>query len=110
VQTIAADTDEEALDLARPTALAMLKLRRGMPGKQPTPQEAREYPYTEVDLSFVDHWLSNTVYGSPETVRAGLDELRERTGVQELMLTTNIPDRDAKLHSFELVAKAHRML
>ena len=50
------------------------------------------------------------MYGSPETVRAGLDELRERTGVQELMLTANVPDRDAKLHSYELVAKAYRML
>ncbi|GAA4865652.1 LLM class flavin-dependent oxidoreductase [Saccharopolyspora rosea] len=110
VQTIAADTDEEALELARPIALSMLKLRRGMPGKQPTPEEAAEYPYTELELGFVNSWLADAVYGSPETVRAGLDELRERTGVQELMLTANVPDRDAKLHSYELVAKAYRML
>lgn len=110
VQTIVADTDEEALELARPIALGMLKLRKGMPGKQPTPQEAREYPYTELDLSFMESWLADAVYGSPETVREQLDELQERTGVQELMLTAQIPQREAKLHSFELVAKAYRMV
>ncbi|GAA0524337.1 hypothetical protein GCM10011581_44670 [Saccharopolyspora subtropica] len=110
VQVVAADTDEEALDIVRPIALSMLRLRRGMPGKQPTRREAREYPYTELEQSFVDSWLADAVYGSPEVVRAGLDELRERTGVDELMITTNVADRDTKLHSFELVAKAYRMI
>ncbi|MGI8310497.1 LLM class flavin-dependent oxidoreductase [Saccharopolyspora hattusasensis] len=110
VQAVAADTDEEALDIIRPVALSMLRLRRGMPGKQPTRREAREYPYTELEQSFIDSWLADAVYGAPESVRAGLDELRERTGVDELMLTANVPDRDSKLHSFELIAKAYRMI
>ncbi|MGW3467346.1 LLM class flavin-dependent oxidoreductase [Saccharopolyspora sp. NPDC000995] len=110
VQAVAADTDEEALDIIRPVALSMLRLRRGMPGKQPTRREAREYPYTELEQSFIDSWLADAVYGAPETVRAGLDELRERTGVDELMLTANVPDRDSKLHSFELIGKAYRMI
>ncbi|WP_190818088.1 LLM class flavin-dependent oxidoreductase [Saccharopolyspora pogona] len=110
VQAVAADTDEEALDIIRPVALSMLRLRRGMPGKQPTRREAREYPYTELEQSFIDSWLADAVYGAPESIRAGLDELRERTGVDELMLTANVPDRDSKLHSFELIAKAYRMI
>ncbi len=65
VQTIAADTDEEALELARPIALSMLRLRRGDPGPMPTPKEAAEYPYTEQESSFIDSWLSDAVYGSP---------------------------------------------
>lgn len=51
VQTIAADTDEEALELARPIALSMIRLRRGDPGPMPTPKEAAEYPYTEQESS-----------------------------------------------------------
>jgi hypothetical protein len=39
-------------------------------------------------------------------VRSGLDELRERTGVDELMLTANVYDRQAKLRSYELIAQA----
>lgn len=110
VQTIAADTDAEALYQARPIALSMLRLRQGNPGRMPTPQEAAEYPYSAMEQSFVDSWLADAVYGSPETVRAGLDELRERTGVDELMLTANIADRWTKLRSYELVARAYGMI
>ncbi|WP_407926242.1 LLM class flavin-dependent oxidoreductase [Halosaccharopolyspora lacisalsi] len=108
VQVVAADTDEEALELTRPIALSMLRLRMGNPGRMPTVKEAAEYPYSERERAFVDNWLADAVYGSPETVRAGLDELRERTGADELMLTANIPDRDAKLRSYELIARAYR--
>ncbi|GAB3299206.1 LLM class flavin-dependent oxidoreductase [Parasphingorhabdus pacifica] len=109
VQAIAADTDEEALELARPIALSMLRLRRGNPGRMPSPKEAAEYPYDELESSFVQNWLDDAVHGSPGTVRAGLDELRERTGVSELMVTANVYDRQAKLRSFELIAEAYRM-
>ena len=107
VQAIAADTDQDALDLARPIALAMLRLRRGSPGRMPSPKEAAEYPYTEAEQHFVDKWLSNAVYGSASTVRAGLDSLRERTQVDELMVTANLYDRQAKLRSYELIAQAY---
>jgi luciferase family oxidoreductase group 1 len=109
VQAVAADTDEEALDVVRPIALSMLKLRQGLPGKQPTRRQAREYPYTDLDRTFLDNWLADAIYGTPERVRAELDELRARTGAQELMLTANVPDAETKLRSFELIAKAHGM-
>ena len=109
VQAIAADTDEEALHLTRPIALSMLRLRKGNPGRMPSPAEAAAYDYDELERSFVDSWLADAVYGSPETVRAGLDELRERTGVDELMLTANVYDRAAKLRSFELISGAYRL-
>jgi luciferase family oxidoreductase group 1 len=109
VQTVAADTDEGALELARPIALSILRLRRGSPGRLPTPKEAAEYPYTELEQHFIDNWLADAIYGSPTTVRAGLDELRERTGVNELMITANIADRQAKLRSYELVAQSYKL-
>lgn len=109
VQTVAADTDREALDLVRPIALSMLRLRMGNPGRMPGVEEAAEYPYTEREQAFVDNWLADAVYGSPDAVRAGLDELRERTGADELMLTANIADREAKLRSYELIARAYRL-
>ncbi|TDC94342.1 LLM class flavin-dependent oxidoreductase [Saccharopolyspora aridisoli] len=110
VQAVAADTEEEALDIVRPIALSMLKLRQGVPGKLPTRQQARDYPYTELDRAFVDHWLADAVHGTPDAVRAGLEELRERTGADELMITANLPDAETKLRSFELIAKSYRMI
>ncbi|RCW45168.1 luciferase family oxidoreductase group 1 [Halopolyspora algeriensis] len=109
VQVIAADTDEEALELARPIALSMLRLRMGNPGRMPSPEEAAEYPYTEREQAFIDNWLSDVVYGSAATVRTELDELRDRTGVDELMITANLHDRQAKLRSYELIAQAYRL-
>ncbi|CAM00633.1 luciferase-like monooxygenase [Saccharopolyspora erythraea NRRL 2338] len=109
VQAIAADTDEEALRLARPIALSMLRLRRGNPGRMPSPEEAAAYPYDEMESAFVRSWLADAVHGSPETVRAELDELRERTQVDELMITANVYDRKAKLRSFELISQEYRL-
>ena len=48
--------------------------------------------------------LACTVVGSPETVRHGLLAFAERTGADELMLTSQIFDHDARLRSFEIVA------
>lgn len=108
VRAIAADDEQEALDLARPVALSMLRLRMGDPGRIPGREEAARYPYTERERAFVDGWLAETVHGTASQVRAGLDELRERTGADELMLTSNVPERAAKLRSYELIARAYR--
>ena len=45
-----------------------------------------------------------TVVGAPETVRRGLLAFAERTGADELMLTSQIYDHAARLRSFEIVA------
>ncbi len=43
--------------------------------------------------------------GSPETVTAQLTALLERTGADELMLTTMVYDIAARIRSYELVAE-----
>ncbi len=110
VTAIAADTAEEALRLARTGALAMLRLRRGMPGLVPTPEEAETYPYTPLEQEMLDGWLANAVYGDPATVRAGLEELRGRTGADELMITGTFHGGAARLRSYELIARSVKMI
>ena len=46
------------------------------------------------------------VIGSPETVRAGVTELVERTGVDELMVVTSTHDGADRLRSYRLLAEA----
>jgi luciferase family oxidoreductase group 1 len=106
VGVVAADDEREARRLAGSGALAMLRLRSGRPGLVPTPEQAEAYPYSELEREFVDAWLSNVVVGDPEQVRAGLQELRKRTGADELMVTSNIHGHAARRRSYELVAKA----
>ena len=49
---------------------------------------------------------STSVVGSPDTVRAGLQDLLDRTGVQELMVSGVVHDAGAQVRSLELVAQA----
>ena len=73
------------------------------PGRPP--QEAAEYNYTPAEKELLRSITGSHVVGSPETVRDELVELADRTGVQELMVTTNVGDADERLHSYELVAR-----
>ncbi|MEZ0073067.1 LLM class flavin-dependent oxidoreductase [Planotetraspora sp. GP83] len=109
VAAIAADTEEEALRQAMPGALSWLRMRFGRPGPVPTPEEAQAYPYTPAEAEFVRDRLSTVVYGDADGVRAGLEALRERTGADELMITTMVHGGAARLRSYELIAKAYGM-
>ena len=55
---------------------------------------------------FVDDRLAGQVIGSPSTVRAGVAELVERTGVDELMVVTSTYDGADRLRSYRLLAEA----
>lgn len=110
VAAVAADTEEEALRQAMPGALSWLRLRSGRPGRVPTPEEAQAYPYSPIEEEFVRERLSTVVHGDPEGVRTGLEELRKRTGADELMITTQIHGGTARLRSYELIARAYGMI
>lgn len=109
VGAVAAETGREARRLAATGGLAMLRLRLGVPGLTPTPEEAEAYPYTEAEREFVDAWLANVVTGEPGAVREGLDELRKRTGADELMITANLHGHEARHRSYQLIAEAYGM-
>ncbi|SES01935.1 MULTISPECIES: LLM class flavin-dependent oxidoreductase [Lentzea] len=100
-----ADDDEQARYLAGPGALSFVKLRQGRPGPLATPQEAADYPYTEIDQLVVEDRMSTQIIGSPSTVRAGLDELMESTAADELMVTTIVHGHDDRLRSFQLLSE-----
>ncbi|HKY66905.1 MAG TPA: LLM class flavin-dependent oxidoreductase [Acidimicrobiales bacterium] len=106
VSVVCAETDEEARYLAGSGALAFLRLRSGRPGRYPTPEEAAGYRFTPHEREAIRAWTGSHIVGSPDTVRAGLAELAERTGADELMLTTLTHSPDARLTSYRLVAEA----
>jgi luciferase family oxidoreductase group 1 len=105
VSTICADTDERAQWLAGPSGLSFLRLRAGRPQPLASPEEAAAYPYNDLELAFVEQRREGQATGSPQTVRRQLAELVERTGADELMLTTMVYDVKDRIRSFELVAE-----
>ncbi len=105
VSTICADTDERAEWLSGPAALSFLRLRQGMPQPLASPAEAAAYPYSDRERGFAAERFAGQAIGSPETVRQRLAALIERTGADELMLTTMVYDIGDRIRSFELVAE-----
>ena len=104
VNVFAADTDAEARRLFTSLQQAFINLRRGRPGPLPPPDDGLEERLSPADRHLIAEMLSATVVGAPETVRRGLLAFAERTGADELMLTSQIYDHAARLRSFEIVA------
>ncbi|GAA3889863.1 LLM class flavin-dependent oxidoreductase [Streptomyces sedi] len=109
VSALAADDASAAQAQVLSGALAMLRLRTGRPGLVPSAEEAAAHPYSPVERDFLDGWLANVEYGTPETVVKGLNALVDRTGAQELMVTANAHDPEARLRSYELIADAYAL-
>ena len=76
----------------------------------PPPVENYEDQIDPMARAMLDQALSCSVVGSPETVKNGVEAFIERTGADELMVTAQIFDHQARLRSFEILAEAHRQL
>ncbi|MEU6878564.1 LLM class flavin-dependent oxidoreductase [Streptomyces sp. NPDC046712] len=109
VAALAHEDPKEAHRQVLTGALSMLRLRTGRPGLIPTPEEAEAYPFSPTERDFVNNWLATIHYGTADEVRTGLDDLRKRTGADELMITANAHGGDVRLRSYELIADAYGM-
>jgi luciferase family oxidoreductase group 1 len=110
LSVIAAETDAEAKLLATSQRQAFLSLRRGYPIPLPPPVEGFEDRLEPMERGMLDSVLACAVVGSPETVKTGLSSFIARTGADELMITAQIFDHDARRRSFAIVAEAHDAL
>ena len=108
VSVFCAPKDEEAQFLAGPMQLTFLKLRSGQPIQLPSPEEARDYPYTPQEETALEAIRAMQIVGSPDAVRVQLGELLEKTQADELMLTTMMYSHSDRLRSFELATEALR--
>ncbi|MFJ8631662.1 LLM class flavin-dependent oxidoreductase [Streptomyces sp. NPDC093568] len=107
VSALATDEEKEARRQVMSGALSMIRLRTGRPGLIPTPEETEAYEFSALEREFADSWLADVIHGTPDEVRAGLDDLQKRTGADELMITSNAPGMEVRLRSFELIADAY---
>ncbi|SIT43046.1 putative enzyme [Paraburkholderia ribeironis] len=103
VNLFAADSNDEAQRLFTSLQQQFINLRRGTPGQLQPPVERLEA--SEMELHGVAHSLACTVLGDRNAVRAGLLSIIDQTGADELMLTAQIYDHDARLRSFEIGAQ-----
>jgi luciferase family oxidoreductase group 1 len=101
---IAADTTEEARELASSIQMSMLMLRRGTPIKIPPVAEALAFLRQEGREPGVSH-ARRMIVGDPASVRAEIEEVVEQYRADEAILVTIAHDHEARKRSYELVAK-----
>jgi len=106
----AADTDEEAQVRATSMQQAFVNLRSGRPAKLPPPLPGYREKAGPAERALLDSVLSCATTGSPSTVREGLRSFIERTGADELMITSQMFDHQARLRSYEIAAQVRQEL
>jgi luciferase family oxidoreductase group 1 len=104
----AADTDAEAHLRASSMQQAFVNLRTGNPTKLKPPVEGYLDLLGPAERGMLDSVLSCSAIGSPATVAHQLKAFIERTGADELMITSQIFDHAARLRSYEITAEIHR--
>jgi luciferase family oxidoreductase group 1 len=103
VHVVAAETEREARLLLTSVQQAFVNLRSGAPSPLPAPVEGYAERLAPHDAAILDGVLAAAAVGTSETVGGQLRALVERTGADELILTSQIYDHAARLRSFELV-------
>lgn len=106
LNVIVAPTDEEARFLFTSAQQRFLGMVRGRRGKLPEPVPSMDALWTPAERLQVERMLSESVVGSPETVRAGLLATAERTGADEFIVATAVHDHGLRRRSYELLAAA----
>ena len=110
VNVIAADTDAAARRLFTSLQQQFVNLRRGTPGKLQPPVDGIEERWSPMERAGVEHALRYAIVGGPDAVRRGLQAFIAETDADELMVTAQIHDHEARLRSFELAAAARDAL
>lgn len=100
----AADTDDEAHLRATSMQQAFVNLRSGRPSSLPPPLSGYMERLGPQERAMLDAVLSSSAIGSAATVRVQLEAFIDRTGADELMITSQIFDHAARLRSYEITA------
>jgi len=101
----AADTDAAARDIATSQQQSFVNLRSGRPTQFPPPLPGYLDQLAPPQRALLDDVLGCSAIGAPATIAAGLKDFIERTGADELMITSAIYDQDARKRSYEIVAE-----
>jgi luciferase family oxidoreductase group 1 len=105
VTAICAETDAEAERLASSSRMLFTLLREGKLLPVPTVETAVRF-FEERGRDFTKQPPGRrAIVGSPAKVRAGLEAVAEEYGADEIMIVAITHDHDARMRSYELIAR-----
>jgi alkanesulfonate monooxygenase SsuD/methylene tetrahydromethanopterin reductase-like flavin-dependent oxidoreductase (luciferase family) len=103
---VVAEDEETARELATGYGLWVRSIRSGEGAIEfPTPKEAREHVWTDVDRELVADRVDTQFVGSPAQVADKLQQLRDATDADELLVTTITHDHADRVRSYQLLAE-----
>lgn len=103
----AADTDAEARLLFSSLQQAFVNLRTGRAGPLPPPVADFDSRLDPTGAAMLAQALRCSAVGDARTVRQGLSDFIARTGADEVIVTAQIFDHEARLRSFEIAAEVN---
>ncbi len=106
LNVVASDSLEQSQRLFTTQQQSFVNLRRGHPGQIPPPIDDIEGFWEPHEKAGVERALACTVLGNQTQVGEGMAAFVERHRPDELLLTANIFDHQARLRSFELAMQA----
>ncbi len=104
VNIICAPTDAEARRLATTQQMSFTNIFRGARGLSRPPIDDIETYWSPTEKMQAMRMLQRSIYGSPETVKAGIAALVAETGADELIVVSDVYDNALRLRSFEMIA------
>jgi luciferase family oxidoreductase group 1 len=111
VWVICAETDAEAQRLAASGRMAFTLLHRGELIAVPPPEKALEFLAADRPPAATgrSHGQRRAVVGTPDAVRAELEDVVLKYGADELIAVNILYDHQARRRSYELLAEAFEM-
>ncbi len=100
-----AETKEEAEFQAKPQDIWRLLFSRGQLLPVLTPEEAKDYPLTEMDKMMIEENRNVHVVGDSKEVAAFLQKEQEIYGYDETMIVSIPHSQEARLNVYKLLAK-----
>jgi len=105
VNVIAADTDDEAHYIATSAYQAFLGIIRNKRDLLQPPVQDMHSLWNAYEEAQLKQMLSASFIGNMETVKEGIQQFINRTGIDELMAAAHIYNPVAKLHSYKLLSE-----
>jgi luciferase family oxidoreductase group 1 len=105
INVILADTDDNAHFLATSFYQMALGIIRGRSYPLKKPVTTMDSLWSQEEAAAIQHMMAYTFIGRPSTVKIQLEKFIENSGVDELMVTTNMYWEEDRLRSYELLAE-----
>ncbi len=101
---IAANTNEEAELNATSLMQSFVNLRRGTPGKMQAPIAGYFESLSAMEQGMLRQVLTCSAIGSANTIWQKVGDFIAKTQVDELIISSNAFDHEARMHSFKIIA------